>query len=80
MPKEGLDATASVRTVAENAEARAQVKGSGHHPQPLKFGGDPNPPDLVATGETKTVKNPVHTEISSFWYRVLTRINKSLGG
>src|SRR5262249_1092643 len=50
-------------------------RGHSHHPHPLKFGGDPNPPDLVATGETRTWKNPIHTEITNFWNRVLRRIN-----
>jgi len=75
MPKQGLDTPATVRSVAENAEARAQFTGHGHHPQPLKFGGEPNPPDLVPTGETQTVKNPIHTEITNWWNKVLRRIN-----
>jgi hypothetical protein len=69
-----LDSTGFVRTVAENAAARAQFTGRGHHPQPLKFGGEPNPPDLVVTGETRTIKNPIHTEITNFWKKVLRRI------
>jgi hypothetical protein len=75
VPSEGLDAPATVRTVAENAEARAEFTGRGHHPHPLKFGGEPNPPDLLPTGETRTVKNPTHTEVTNFWNRVLRRIN-----
>jgi hypothetical protein len=75
MPREGLDAPATVRTVAENAAARAEFTGRGHHPHPLKFGGEPNPSDLVPTGETATVKNPLDTRVTSFWNRVLRRIN-----
>jgi len=80
MPKDGLDAPTSVRTVEENAEARAQVSGRGHHSQPLKFGGDPNPSQgLVQTGETRTVKNATHTEITNFWNRVSRRIESQSG-
>ena len=48
MPKTGLDTSATIRSVAENAQARAEFTGRGHHPQPLKFGGGPNPSDLNA--------------------------------
>jgi hypothetical protein len=74
MPSEGLDTAANVRNVAENAQARAQFRGRGHHPHPLKFGGEPNPTDLVSTGETRIVKNPIHTEITNFWNEVLRRL------
>jgi RHS repeat-associated protein len=79
MPQGGLDAEATFRTVAENAEARAEFTGRGHHPHPLKFGGEPNPPDLMPTGETPTQKNPIHTEITSFWNRVMRRLNSEAG-
>ena len=75
MPAEGLDAPARVRSVAENALARSASTGCGHHREPLKFGGDPNPSDMVPTGESRTEKNPVHTEVSNFWYSVWRRIH-----
>jgi len=40
-----------------------------------EFGGEPNPPDLVPTGETRTAKNPIHTEITNWWNKVLRRVN-----
>ena len=76
MPRRGLDAPVTIRTVEENAAVRAQVRGQGHHPHPLKFGGDPNPGDMVPTCETRTSKNPVHTEITDFWRRVLHRLQQ----
>ncbi len=80
MPKQGLDTRANIRSVAENAQARAQVEGAGHHRQPLKFGGEPNPAEgLVSTGETRTLKNPTHTEISNFWNSILRRIQAQPG-
>ena len=74
MPADGLDTPATVRTVEENAAARAAFSGRGHHPTPLKFGGEPNPNDLMPTGETRTLKNPTHTEITNFWNKVLRRL------
>jgi hypothetical protein len=79
MPSEGLNTPATVRTVVENAAARSQFTGRGHHPHPLKFGGKPNPKELLPTGETRTYKNPIHTEITKYWNRVLLRINSTAG-
>jgi hypothetical protein len=80
MPKQGLDSPATVRSVAENAAARSEFTGRGHHRHPLKFGGEPNPPDLVPTGETGTRKNPTHTEITNWWNKVLRRITAEGSG
>jgi RHS repeat-associated protein len=61
-----------VRSSAETAEVRAQVNNPGHHREPLKFGGDPNPMDgLQPTGETRTNKNPIHTLVTSFWNEIM---------
>lgn len=80
MPRDGLDTRVNIRSAAENAAARAEVEGKGHHRQPLKFGGKPNPKEgLVQTGETLTQKNPTHTEITNFWGRVLRRIQSQPG-
>jgi RHS repeat-associated protein len=68
------DAALSVRSKDETAAARAQVKSPGHHPHPLKFGGEPNPPGgLVQTGDTRTEKNPIHVLMTNFWNAVMRR-------
>lgn len=70
-----IDAPATTLTPAEVKAARARVRGKGHHPHPLAFGGEPNPASgLVETGETRRDKNPVHNEITGFWSTVLQRI------
>lgn len=74
MPQAGLDSVVEVRTVKENRDARNKVSGNGHHPHPLKFSGDPNPQQLVVTGETRTQKNPIHREVSNFWNSLLKRL------
>jgi len=69
------DAKFNVRSKEETAAARAEAKGSGHHRHPLKFGGDPNPSEgLVQTGETRNIKNPIHTLITNFWNSVMRLI------
>jgi len=80
MPKGGLDTPATVRSVFENAAARSEFTGRGHHRHPLKFGGEPNPPDLVPTGETRKFKNPTHTDMTNWWNKVLRRITAEGSG
>ena len=57
-------------------EARKLWNGSpGHHRIPIAFGGPPNPAEgLVATGDTRKVKNPVHVQVTNFWNGVLRRL------
>jgi hypothetical protein len=70
-----LDDAARDLTPTEVKAARRQVRGPGHHPHPIAFGGEPNPPKgLVPTGETRKEKNPVHTEVTKFWNDVLRRV------
>jgi len=61
-----------IRSTPETAEVRKQVKSPGHHRHPLKFGGEPNPPDgLKFTGDTLKNKNPIHTLITNFWNAIM---------
>jgi hypothetical protein len=71
-----------VLTPAEVKAARAMVESGsrGHHRHGLAFGGPPNPPGgLVHTGETQTVKDPAHSEVSTFFFRLLMRLRREAG-
>ena len=77
-----INAEIRILTPAEVKAARAAVVpgARGHHPHGLAFGGPPNPPGgLVPTGETRTVKNEGHTEVSTFFFRLLTRLRGEAG-
>jgi hypothetical protein len=71
-----LDDQAKTLNKSELKTARDQFTGRGHHPHPLKFGGEPNPPNLVTTGETRTVKNATHTRVTNYWNKVRNELKK----
>ena len=67
------------RTTGQVEEIRA-LKGEsgGHHPHGLALGG-PVGQDLTKTGETRTEKNPTHSEVTGLQRRVIREIKKKMG-
>lgn len=50
-------------------------ESGGHHPHGLALGG-PEGQTLTETGETRTSKNPMHTEVTTLQRRVIREIKK----
>ncbi|UZQ50417.1 hypothetical protein [Clostridium kluyveri] len=51
-------------------------ESGGHHPHGLALGG-PEGQELTITGETRTVKNPTHSQITGLQRRVIREIKKN---